>query len=122
MASKTTPKLTPKMIKKISSFGTENRIIIHLKSYTNSTPKSGSKMDSKSGSKSHPKSDTKSGPKNTRFYTPFDYDFIFLTFICSNEFLITCLYPTSTTLQKGDKASAKIPIIMFVNLSILLGL
>ena len=37
-------------------------------------------MDSKSGSKSHPKSDTKSGPKsgpkNTRFYTPFDYDFI----------------------------------------------
>ena len=95
MASKT----TPKMIKKISSFGTENRIIIHLKSYTNSTPKSGSKngpkvnsksgpkngpkVDSKSGSKmiskSHPKSDTKSGPKNTRFYTPFDYDFINLT-------------------------------------------
>ena len=78
MASKTTPKLTPKMIKKISSFGTETRIIFHLKSYTNSTPKSGSKngpkVDSKNGSKSHPKGDTKSGPKNTRFYTPFDYD------------------------------------------------
>ena len=43
MTSKTTPKLTlkttPKTIKKISSFGTENRIIIHLKSYKNSTPK-----------------------------------------------------------------------------------
>ena len=35
-----------------------------------------SKINLKSHPKSHPKSDTKSGPKNTRFYTPFDYDFI----------------------------------------------
>ena len=87
MAYQKTPKIeTSKMIKKISSFGTENRITIHLKSYTNSTPKNVvlkndlQKVESKkvASKKSPTKSDTKSGPKNGRFYTPFDYDFIFL--------------------------------------------